>query len=93
MTNKYDGLWFVFISSEFHFCFFYSSWESVSQEDMLVDTAAMTLVDLVMMEDMWINLMGMGMGPMITMVPMIAMDMDTAAMVEAEVAVTVAVIR
>ena len=58
-----------------------------------MDTAAMTLVDLVMMEDMWINLMGMGMGPMITMVPMIAMDMDTAAMVEAGVAVTVAVTR
>ena len=58
-----------------------------------MDTAAMTQVGLVMMEDMWINLMGTGMGPMITMVPMIAMDMDTAAMVEAEVAVTVAVIR
>ena len=83
----------MIISSEFQFCFFYSSWESVSQEDMLVDTAAMTQVDLVMMEDMWINLMGMGMGPMITMVPMKAMDMDTAAMVEAGVAVTVAVIR
>ena len=81
------------VSSEFEFCFFHLRWESVSQEVMLVDTAAMTQVDLVMMEDMWINLMGMGMGPMITMVPMIAMDMDTAAMVEAEVAVTVAVIR
>ena len=83
----------MIVSSEFEFCFFYLRWESVSQEDILVDTAAMTQVDLVMMEDMWINLMGMGMGPMITMVPMIAMDMDTAAMVEAGVAVTVAVTR
>ena len=81
----------MIVSSEFEFCFFHLRWESVSQEDILVDTAAMTQVDLVMMEDMWINLMGMG--PMITMVPMIAMDMDTAAMVEAGVAVTVAVIR
>ena len=83
----------MIVSSELEFCFFHLRWESVSQEDILVDTAAMTQVDLVMMEDMWINLMGMGMGPMITMVPMIAMDMDTAAMVEAGVAVTVAVIR
>ena len=35
----------------------------------------------------------MGMGPMITMVPMIAMDMDTTVMVEEGVAVTVAVKR
>ena len=56
-----------------------------------MDTAGMTQVDLVMMEDIWIKLMGMG--PMITMVPMIAMDMDTTAMVEEGVAVTVAVKR
>ena len=70
---------------------FYLRWESVSQEDILVDTAGMTQVDLVMMEDIWIKLMGMG--PMITMVPMIAMDMDTTVMVEEGVAVTVAVKR
>ena len=70
---------------------FYLRWESVSQEVILVDTAGMTQVDLVMMEDIWIKLMGMG--PMITMVPMIAMDMDTTVMVEEGVAVTVAVKR
>ena len=70
---------------------FYLRWESVSQEDILVDSAGMTQVDLVMMEDIWIKLMGMG--PMITMVPMIAMDMDTTVMVEEGVAVTVAVKR
>ena len=70
---------------------FYLRLESVSQEDILVDTAGMTQVDLVMMEDIWIKLMGMG--PMITMVPMIVMDMDTTVMVEEGVAVTVAVKR